>query len=134
MAPAKESRRVLAEETRLLYIAQCIKIFVGNSMIFGPFFLPGIDEMAARDIFTVKTVRPGRILAPNLKLTGAFHQAVGHPALVGRVIIGERTGREVEGVAIRDPVAGIDFAAAGDKGEEHQKAKKPHICSIRQPN
>ena len=97
------------------------------------FFLPGIDEVASGLEFALKTVRPRRIFATNLKLARAFHQAVRHPALESRVVIGESAGREVEGIAIRDPVAGIDFAAAGDKGEEHKKAKKPHDCTIRHP-
>jgi len=75
--------------------------------------------MAPRPEFTVETARPCRILATDLELAGALHQAVGHPALEGRVIVGESAGREVEGVAIRDAVAGIDFAAASDKGNEH---------------
>jgi len=80
------------------------------------FFLPGVDKVASGLEFAFKTACPGRIIASNLKLAGAFHQAVGNPALVGRVVIAESAGGEVERVAISDAVAGIDFAAAGDKG------------------
>lgn len=115
---AKEACGVFAEEASLLYLGQCVQIFVGNLLILLLFLQPRVNQVAPGSEFAVKTACPGRILAPNLKLAGAFHQAVGHPALVGRIVIAESTGREVEGIAIRDAVAGIDFAAAGDKGEE----------------
>ncbi len=119
MLLAKEACCVFAEEAGLLYLGQYIQVFVGNLLILLLFLQPRVNQVAPGSEFAVKTAGPGRILAANLKLTGALHQAVSHPALERRVVIAESTGREVEGVAISDPVAGIDFAAAGDKGEEH---------------
>ena len=118
MLLAKEAGGVFAEEAGVLHSGQYIQVFIGNFLILLLFFQPRINQMTPRPEFAVETASPGRILAANLELASAFHQAVGHPALEGRVVIAEGAGCEVKGVAIRDPVAGIDFAAAGDKGEK----------------
>ena len=118
MLLAEEADGVFAEETGLLNLAQSVQVIIHNVLILLALLLPGINKMASRLEFTLKTARPGRILVANLKLAGAFHQAVGHPALEGRVIVAESARCEVEGIAVRNPVTGVDFAAAGDKGEK----------------
>ncbi len=131
MLLAEEADGVFAEETGLLNLAQSIQILIRNRRILKEFLLPGINEMASRLEFTVETARPRRIIAANLELAGAFHQAVGHPTLESRVVIGEGAGRKVEDIAVRHTIARIDFAAASDKWEKQQKAIKPHVRSIR---
>ena len=118
MLLAEEADGVFAEETGLLNLAQSIQVIIRNILILLPLLLPGINKMASCLEFALKTARPGWIVAANLELAGAFHQAVRHPALEGRVIVGESAGCEVEGIAVRNPVTGVDFAAAGDKGEK----------------
>ena len=118
MLLAKEARGVFGEEASLLYSAQDLKIIIGNFLILLVFLLPGDNEVVSRLEFTLKTAGSGRVLAADFELASAFHQAVGHPALECRVIIAEGAGREVKDIPIRDTVAGINLAAAGDKGEK----------------
>jgi len=103
-----------------MYCSQCVQILIGNLLILLLFFQPGIYQVAPRPEFAVETARPGRVLAANLKLAGTLYQAVGDPALEGRIVIGESAGREVESIPVGNTVARIYFAANGNEGEEHQ--------------
>ena len=116
---AKEVGGVFAKEAGGLYCGQYVQVIIGNLLILLLFLGPRIDQMASRPEFAVKTARPRWIFSANLELAGAFHQAVGHPALEGRIVVVEGTGCEVEGIPIRDAVTRIDFAATGDDREEH---------------
>ena len=117
---AEETRRVFGEETGVANAAQSIQIVICNILFLLVFLLPGADQMAPRLEFALETAGASRIVAANLKLTGTFHQTVGDPALVGRVVIGHGAGRQIERVTVRDAVPRVNLAAAGDKWQEQK--------------
>ncbi len=116
---AEEARGVFSEEAGILHDTQCVQILIHNILILCLFFLPGINQMAPRTKFTRKAAGTCRIVVADFELAGTLDQAVGHPALIGGVIVGEGAGRKVEGITVRNAITGIDFATAGDEREEH---------------
>ena len=117
---AEETHRVFGEEAGVPNVAQSIQIVICNIWILLAFLLPGADQMAPRLEFTLETAGTSWIVAANLKLTGAFHQTVGDPALVGRVVIGHGAGRQIERVAVRDAVPCVNLATAGDQRQKQK--------------
>lgn len=109
--------RVFGEKAGLLNDAQGAEIFIRNRLILLLFFVPGVDQVFSGNKFALETAGARRIIAADLELAGAFHQAVCYPALKRRVIVNESAGRKIERIAVRNPVTGVDFASAGDYGK-----------------
>jgi len=123
--------RVFGEKAGVLHLAEYTQVLIHNFLIFLMFLFPRVDQMPPRRQFAVETAGSSRIVTPYLELTGAFHQAVGHPALIGRIIINECAGCQIERVAVRDTVTRIDLATGGGKREKQQQNRKSHNCRIR---
>lgn len=87
--------------------------------------------MQSRPVLALEAAGSCGVFSAYFQLAGAFDQAVGHPALVGGVVIGEGAGRQIERVAVRHAITRIDLAATGDKGEEQQQGRNSHDLSIR---
>ena len=112
---AEVSVGVFGQKPGGLNFTEIIEVGIANPLILRAFFFPGVNQVAPGSEFAIKTAGAGRIFAAYLKLAGAFHQAVCHPALEGRVIVAERAGREVEGIAICNAVTGVDTATRSNQ-------------------
>ena len=100
-----------------LYAGQFVQVFIVQTGILSLLFKPGIQQQAPCGYFACKRAFPGRILAADLQLAGAPAQAVGHPALQDRIGVGQGAFGQVKSVAICDPIAQVDLAAATGDGE-----------------
>lgn len=131
VATVKISIGVFRQEAGVFDVAQCVEVVIGERRILRPLLFPGLDQMTARAEFAVETAGPGGIGAADFQLAGAADQAVGDPALKGRIVVLIRTGGEVKRVAIGHTVARVNLAVTGAEQNYRDQDDRSHDRSIR---
>ena len=128
---AEVVHRVFREKSGNLYLDQLVKVGIAGGGVDLLLLPPGVDQVSPGAKFAVETAGARRVLATDLKLAGAFHQAVSHPGLVGRIIGRKRSRGQVKGVAVRDTVAGVDPVVAGRQQQAGKEQNPSHHRSVR---
>jgi len=123
--------RVFIQEAGVADPQQAVQVIVACVCMLGTLRLPGLEEVPARGEFAAVIAVSGRIGAAQLQLAGALHQAVSNPALQDGVVVAVGPGRQVERIAIGDPVFGVDRGITPGDGEAGQDDQQSHAGRIR---